>query len=142
MIVPSAAGSGQDILARIAAQRLAEIRGQGVVVENRFGAAGVLGSDLIAKAAPDGDAIGVANSSSMAIAPAPLPGVPFDPMTSVTPLGLAAANDCALAVRPALRGERLARLRGAGLCACGVRFNRGRRRAENCSPYRHSSRRW
>jgi tripartite-type tricarboxylate transporter receptor subunit TctC len=101
MIVPGAAGSGQDILARIVAQRLGELWGQGVVVDNRFGAAGVLGSDLIAKAAPDGYTIGVVNSSSLAIAPALLPSVPFDPATSFTPLGLAAANDCALAVRAA-----------------------------------------
>jgi tripartite-type tricarboxylate transporter receptor subunit TctC len=101
LIVPGAAGSGQDILARIVAQRLGELWGQGVVVDNRFGAAGVLGTDLIAKAPPDGYTIGVVNSSSLAIAPALLPSVPYDPATSFTPLGLAAANDCAVAVRTA-----------------------------------------
>jgi tripartite-type tricarboxylate transporter receptor subunit TctC len=99
MIVPSAAGSGQDILGRVVAQRLSELWGQPVVVENRVGAGGTIGSDLIAKAPRDGYTIGVINSSSMAISPALLPSVPYDPMTSFTPLGLGAANDCALAVR-------------------------------------------
>jgi tripartite-type tricarboxylate transporter receptor subunit TctC len=99
MIVPSAAGSGQDILGRVVAQRLSELWGQPVVVENRVGAGGTIGSDLIAKAAKDGYTIGVINSSSMAISPALLPNVPYDPLTSFTPLGLGAANDCALAVR-------------------------------------------
>ncbi|PWS38076.1 hypothetical protein DFH01_01865 [Falsiroseomonas bella] len=99
MIVPSAAGSGQDILARVVAQRLSELWGQPVVVENRVGAGGTIGSDLIAKAPRDGYTIGVINSSSMAISPALLPSVPYDPLTSFTPLGLGAANDCALAVK-------------------------------------------
>ncbi|WP_137181632.1 tripartite tricarboxylate transporter substrate binding protein [Roseomonas sp. AR75] len=99
MIVPSAAGSGQDILGRVVAQRLAELWGQPVVVENRVGAGGTIGSDLIAKAPKDGYTIGVINSSSMAISPALLPSVPYDPLTSFTPLGLGASNDCALAVK-------------------------------------------
>ena len=101
MIVPAAAGAGQDILGRIVAQRLSELWGQPVVVENRFGAGGTIGTDMIAKAPPDGYTIGVVNSSSLAISPALMPNVGYDPMTSFAPLGLGASNDCALAVRSA-----------------------------------------
>ncbi|WP_304811053.1 tripartite tricarboxylate transporter substrate binding protein [Falsiroseomonas sp.] len=99
MIVPVAPGGGLDVMSRVVAQRLADLWGQPVVVENRFGAGGTIGSDLIAKAAPDGYTIGAVNSSALAIAPALLPNVPYDPLVSFTPLGLAASNDCALAVR-------------------------------------------
>jgi tripartite-type tricarboxylate transporter receptor subunit TctC len=99
MIVSMAAGGGLDVMSRVVAQRLSDLWGQAVVVENRFGAGGTIGSDLIAKAAPDGYTIGAVNSSALAIAPALLPNVPYDPLTSFTPLGLAASNDCALAVR-------------------------------------------
>jgi tripartite-type tricarboxylate transporter receptor subunit TctC len=99
MIVPVAAGAGLDVVSRVVAQGLSDLWGQTVVVENRFGAGGTIGTDLIAKAAPDGYTIGSVNSSSLAIAPALLPNVPYDPLTSFTPLGLAASNDCALAVR-------------------------------------------
>jgi len=101
MIVPAAPGAGQDILGRIVAQRLSELWGQSVVVENRFGAGGTIGTDVIAKAPPDGYTIGVVNSSSLAISPALMPNVGYDPMTSFAPLGLGASNDCALAVRSA-----------------------------------------
>ncbi|WP_372618919.1 Bug family tripartite tricarboxylate transporter substrate binding protein [Falsiroseomonas sp.] len=99
MIVPVAAGAGLDVVSRVVAQGLSDLWGHTVVVENRFGAGGTIGTDLIAKATPDGYTIGSVNSSSLAIAPALLPNVPYDPLTSFTPLGLAASNDCALAVR-------------------------------------------
>ncbi len=98
MIVPAAAGAGQDILGRLVAQRLSEIWGQPVVVENRVGAGGAIGVEVIAKAPRDGYTIGVVNSSSLAITPA-LMSVGYDPLTSFEALGLGASNDCALAVR-------------------------------------------
>jgi len=100
MIVPAAAGAGQDILGRVVAQRLSELWGQPVVVENRVGAAGTIGVEAIAKAPRDGYTLGVVNSSSLAIAPA-LMAVGYDPLLSFQPLGLGASNDCALGVRAA-----------------------------------------
>jgi tripartite-type tricarboxylate transporter receptor subunit TctC len=99
MIVSVAPGAGLDIVSRVVAQRLSDLWGQPVVVENRFGAGGTIGTEMIAKATPDGYTIGAVNSSALAIAPALLPNVPYDPIASFTPLGLAASNDCALAVR-------------------------------------------
>lgn len=101
MLIPSAAGSGQDILGRLVAQRLSETWGQPVVAENRVGAGGTLGTALIANAPRDGYTIGVVNSSSLAISPALMPNVGYDPLTSFEPLGLGASNDCALGVRAA-----------------------------------------
>ncbi len=101
MIIPGAAGSGMDVMGRIMAQGLSDLWGQPVVVENRVGAGGTIGNDLLAKAPRDGYTIGVVNSSSLAIAPAIMPDVPYDPLTAFAPLGLGAANDCALAVRTA-----------------------------------------
>ncbi len=89
MIVSVAPGAGLDIVSRVVAQRLEDLWGQPVVVENRFGAAGTIGTELIAKAAPDGYTIGAVNSSALAIAPALMPNVPYDPVASFTPLGLA-----------------------------------------------------
>jgi tripartite-type tricarboxylate transporter receptor subunit TctC len=100
MIVPAAAGAGQDILGRLVAQRLSEAWGQPVVVENRVGAGGAIGVEMIAKAPRDGHTLGVVNSSSLAITPA-LTQVGYDPLTSFAPLGLGASNDCALGVRAA-----------------------------------------
>jgi len=99
MIVPAAAGAGMDILGRAAAQGLADLWGQPVVVENRNGAGGTIGTDALAKAPHDGYTMGVVNSSSLAIAPAIMPNVPYNSLTAFAPLGLGASNDCALAVR-------------------------------------------
>ena len=99
MIVPAAAGAGMDILGRAVAQGLSEAWGQPVVVENRFGAGGTIGTEALAKAPRDGYTMGVVNSSSLAIAPAIIPDVQYNPLTSFAPLGLGASNDCALAVR-------------------------------------------
>jgi tripartite-type tricarboxylate transporter receptor subunit TctC len=99
LIVPAAPGAGQDILGRILAQKLEILWRQPVVVENRAGAGGTLGTDLIAKAQKDGYTLGVVNSSSLAISPALMPNVAYDPLRDFAPLGLGASNDCALAVK-------------------------------------------
>jgi tripartite-type tricarboxylate transporter receptor subunit TctC len=119
LIAPSAAGAGQDILGRLVAQRLAELWGQAVVVENRVGAGGAIGVELVAKAPRDGYTLGVVNSSSMAITPA-LMQVGFDPLTSFEPLGLGASNDCALGVRAASPFRNVAEVVAAARARPGV----------------------
>jgi tripartite-type tricarboxylate transporter receptor subunit TctC len=99
MIVPAAPGAGMDVLGRAVAQQLSELWGVPVVVENRNGAGGTIGTDVLAKAARDGYTMGVVNSSSMAISPALMPNLPYDPLTAFALLGLGASNDCALGVR-------------------------------------------
>src|SRR5580698_2000499 len=67
LILPFPAGGPTDIVARVVAQRMGEILGQAVVVDNRGGAGGVVGTDAVAKAKPDGYTIGVATAGAISI---------------------------------------------------------------------------
>ena len=77
-------GGGTDSTGRIAMQALSEALGVAVVIENKPGAGGTIGSDLVAKAAPDGYTLGIATSSSHAAAPVFRKDLPYDPVTSFT----------------------------------------------------------
>ena len=76
IVVPIGAGSSMDIVARVLAQKLTEAWGQTVIVDNRAGAGGILGTDLVAKAAPDGCTILFA-SSSLSIGPSFFRNLPY-----------------------------------------------------------------
>src|ERR1700755_223761 len=69
LIVPFPAGGPNDIIARVVGQRMSELTRQPVVVDNRGGQAGVLGTDAVAKAAPDGYTIGIVSASALVISP-------------------------------------------------------------------------
>jgi tripartite-type tricarboxylate transporter receptor subunit TctC len=92
LIVPFPAGGATDILARALSQKLGEKLGQPVVVENRPGAGGTIGSDAAAKATPDGYTLLLATSSTHSIGPAINPKIPYDAFTDFTPLGYAATS--------------------------------------------------
>jgi tripartite-type tricarboxylate transporter receptor subunit TctC len=81
-------GGGTDSTGRIAMQALSDALGVAVVVENKPGAGGTIGSDLVAKAAPDGYTLGIATSSSHAAAPVFRKDLPYDPVTSFTQITL------------------------------------------------------
>ena len=83
-IVPLPPGGGTDAIARRAMQRLSEALGVPVVVENRAGAGGTLGSDVVAKAEPDGYTIGIATASSHSAAPVFRKDLTYDPVKSFT----------------------------------------------------------
>ncbi len=78
-IVPSAAGGAADINARLLAAELANLLGQQIVIDNRPGAAGSIGMELIARAAPDGHTIGYGTSAALAINRSLLARLPYDP---------------------------------------------------------------
>jgi len=88
LIVPFAPGGGTDITARTIAARLTTKWGQSVVVENRGGAAGILGADAVAKAKPDGYTLLVANVGITSINPALYTRLPYNPETAFTPISL------------------------------------------------------
>ncbi|WP_424137867.1 Bug family tripartite tricarboxylate transporter substrate binding protein [Roseomonas chloroacetimidivorans] len=88
LVVPFAAGGGTDIVARLVAARMGERLGQPVVVDNRAGAGGSVGSDLVAKARPDGYTILMATVSTHAINPALYRNLPFDPIRDFSPVSL------------------------------------------------------
>ena len=88
LIVPFAPGGGTDITARTIAARLTAKLGQSVMVENRGGAAGILGADAVAKAKPDGYTLLVANVGITSINPALYTKLPYNPETAFTPISL------------------------------------------------------
>jgi len=93
MIVPFPAGGATDIVARLVAQKLGEAVGQQVIVDNRGGAAGTIGSDLAAKSPPDGYTILIGTSSTHAIAQSLYAKLPYDSIRDFTPvIGIATAT--------------------------------------------------
>jgi tripartite-type tricarboxylate transporter receptor subunit TctC len=87
LIVPFPAGGPNDIIARVVGQRMSEITKQPVIIDNRGGQGGVLGTDAVAKAAPDGYTIGIVSASSLVINPA-MERVPYNVSTDFAPVTL------------------------------------------------------
>ena len=87
-IVPLPPGGGTDAIARRVMQRLSEALGVQVVVDNKAGAGGTIGSELVAQAAPDGYTLGIATASSHAAAPIFRKDLPYDPIKSFTAITL------------------------------------------------------
>jgi tripartite-type tricarboxylate transporter receptor subunit TctC len=87
-IVPFPPGGGTDISARTVAAKLTETWKQSVVVENKSGAAGILGADAAAKARPDGYTLLIVNVGITSINPALYPKLPYDPKTAFAPISL------------------------------------------------------
>jgi tripartite-type tricarboxylate transporter receptor subunit TctC len=87
LIVPFPAGGPNDIIARVVGQRMAELTKQAVIVDNRGGQAGVLGTDAIAKSNPDGYTIGIVSASALVISPS-MEKVPYDPSKDFAPVTL------------------------------------------------------
>jgi tripartite-type tricarboxylate transporter receptor subunit TctC len=90
IIVTFPPGGPTDIIARVVGQKLAEAWGQPVVVDNRAGAGGNIGTDLAAKSAPDGHTLLLSNFGPLAISPFVYPKLPYDPVKDLTPITLAA----------------------------------------------------
>ena len=100
-IVPFPAGSGTDIIARLVAVRLSESLKQQVVIDNRPGASTIIGTDLVAKAPPDGYTIIIA-SNNHAINPALFAKLPFDPVKDFAAVGELALLPFILVVHPSI----------------------------------------
>ena len=101
-IVPFAPGGTTDILGRLIGPKLAEALGQPVVVENRPGAAGAVGAELLAKSAPDGYTIGGGTISSHAINVTLYTKLPYDPVKDFAPITMLATRPNMLVVHPSL----------------------------------------
>jgi len=100
MVVAFPPGGGTDILGRMLAQRLGETLGQNVVVENRGGAGGNVGTEAAARAAPDGYTILMGNVAPNAINVSLYRNLPFDPVADFAPVSLVAATPNVLVVHP------------------------------------------
>ncbi|MBI3044908.1 MAG: cyclase family protein [Betaproteobacteria bacterium] len=102
MIVAFPAGGGSDIVGRALAQQLTELLGQPVVVDNRGGAGGAIGTELAARAAPDGYTLVVGSSGAFAINPHLNPKLPYDPVRDFAPVGLVTRLTFVLDVHPSV----------------------------------------
>jgi tripartite-type tricarboxylate transporter receptor subunit TctC len=100
LVVPFPPGGGTDTGARIVAQKLSVKWGQPVLVENRGGAAGQVGADLVAKAKPDGYTLLVGNVGTQSINPALYKKLPYDPDRAFAPVSLIAELPLAMMVNP------------------------------------------
>jgi len=102
IVVPFPAGGGYDFNARHIAQKLTEALGQAVVVENRAGANGNIGSDVVAKAPADGYTLLLGGIGPQALSVALYPKLPYDPERDLAPITLVAAQPNLLVVKPTL----------------------------------------
>ena len=101
-VVPYAPGGPLDLIARAIGQKLTEVTGQAVVVDNKPGAGGNIGADIVAKAAPDGYTIVMGAVATHAINPTLYPKIPYDPVKDFTPVAMVAVVPNVLVVNPAL----------------------------------------
>lgn len=110
LIVPFDAGGGADLIARLLGRNLASRLGQPVVIENRAGAGGAVGTHSVAQAAPDGYTLGLATQSTHAANPALNPRVPYDPIRDFAPISMLALVPGVLAVHPSVPVRTMAEL--------------------------------
>jgi tripartite-type tricarboxylate transporter receptor subunit TctC len=101
LVVPYPAGGGNDVLARLVAEKMSHSLGQQIVVENRGGAGGTIATRQVAKSAPDGYTLLIA-TSSLAINPSLYPNVGYDPRKDFAPVGLIASSSNVALVHPSV----------------------------------------
>lgn len=99
VVVPQPPGGGFDVVGRLLADRLGKALGQGAVVENRPGSGTLVGTDLVAKAAPDGYTLLVGSVSNLALNPGLYRNLPYDSLRDFEPVGLAVAYSYTLVAR-------------------------------------------
>lgn len=102
VIVPFAAGGATDLSSRLIAQKLSELLGQAVVIENRPGAGGTLGVDAAAKSAPDGYTFAMSGLSTTALAMGLYKKLPYDPVKDIVPVAPTVLVPIGIAVRKGL----------------------------------------
>jgi tripartite-type tricarboxylate transporter receptor subunit TctC len=102
LIAPYPPGGGVDATARIIAQALTEQLGQQVVVENRSGATGRIGTEIAAKAPADGFTLLLGSGAPNAVVPSVTPNLPYDPIKDFAPISLVGTTDYDLLVHPSL----------------------------------------
>jgi tripartite-type tricarboxylate transporter receptor subunit TctC len=101
-IVPFPAGSSTDVVARIVAHMLSPRIGQAFVIENRVGASGMIGAEAVARAAPDGYTIGLASTSTHALASSLSANLRYDPVRDFTPVSMIGSSPYVMVTYPGL----------------------------------------
>ncbi len=107
MVVPFGAGTSTDIMTRLVSTRMSQILGQPLVVENRAGAGGVVGSDGVAKAAPDGYTLCMGSIASHSVNVSLMPNMPYDVLRDFTPISLVTNAPNLLVISPRIPARTL-----------------------------------
>lgn len=110
IVVPSPGGSGIDAVARLLAQRLSQMWGQTVIVDNRPGANSIIGSELVMRAAPDGLTLLFASDSTFTVNPHLYANMPFDPLRDLAPVSQVVTFHQLLVAHPSVGANDLAQL--------------------------------
>jgi tripartite-type tricarboxylate transporter receptor subunit TctC len=100
LVVGFPPGGINDIVARVVGQKLGDVLGQPVIIENRSGAGGTIGADAVAKAKPDGYTLLLGSVSNISMAPSQYKSLPYDPAKDFAPVALLAAAPNILVVNP------------------------------------------
>jgi tripartite-type tricarboxylate transporter receptor subunit TctC len=110
LVVPFPAGGGVDAMARITAERLTVALGQQVIIDNRGGAAGVIGTRAAAKAVPDGYTLVMSTSGTTSINPSLYINPGYDPLKDFAPIGLVASTPIVVVAHPSFPAKSVAEL--------------------------------
>jgi tripartite-type tricarboxylate transporter receptor subunit TctC len=110
MIAPSGAGGPVDVICRTVSQALGEVLGQQIVVDNRVGAAGLIGTEIVAKSPGDGYTLLFGFSGPLAIVPNLNPNTPYDPLKDLVPVSQVAAGPYVLLVHPSVPAKSVKQL--------------------------------
>jgi tripartite-type tricarboxylate transporter receptor subunit TctC len=110
MVVPFAPGGTTDIVARLIAAKLSPALGESVVIDNRPGANGIVGSEVVARANPDGYTLMMGYLGNLAMNPALYAKLPYDPLRDYVPVTLVASTTQAIVVNPTLPAKTVAEL--------------------------------
>lgn len=102
MVVPFAAGGGTDVLARVVGEKMSASMGQPIIIDNKPGAAGLIGTDAVAKAAPDGYTVVLSLSNALLTAPFLYEKMPYDPQRDLTLVYQVAMGPLVLVVHPSV----------------------------------------
>lgn len=110
LIIPFSAGGGTDIFARLIGRKLQESMKQSFVPDNRAGAAGIIGCELVARAAPDGYTLLMGTTGTHTTNPAVYAKLPYDPLNDFEPISLVAESPFVLLVHPSLPAKSVTEL--------------------------------
>ena len=109
-VITFPAGGPTDVVVRLVGERLTQEWGQPMIIDNRGGAGGIVGTEIVAKAAPDGYTFLVGTAGGMTINPALQPKLPYDPFRDFTPVGMLVTNPQILVAHPSVAAKNVKEL--------------------------------
>jgi tripartite-type tricarboxylate transporter receptor subunit TctC len=120
IVVPFPAGGSNDVVARFLGQKLSEICGQSVIIDNRSGAGGNVGAEFVARSAPDGYTLLLTPPGPLTVNASLYPRLAFDPVADFAPVALVASVQIVLTVNPAVKANTVAELVALARAAPGT----------------------